>query len=197
MRHGRREQLTALGCCLAGAAVALVAGGRAWAHGRAVQGSLQAPLRVDGTSLAPAVPALAVAGLAGGLALIAVRGRVRAVLGACVLICGLAAGGVAAAEARPGADSLAGRAGAALGTGSATAEQVSTTWWPWVALAGSLLYAAGGAVAALRGARWPGMSARYGTAPTTGTGAPTATVSTGEAALEQWRALDRGEDPTL
>jgi uncharacterized membrane protein (TIGR02234 family) len=191
----RRQLLLALSCCLAGAAVALLGAGRSWVHGRAVQGLLQVPLRVGGASLAPAVPALAVAGLAGGLALVAVHGRVRAVLGLCVLACGLGGAAVAVYEARPGAQALAGRAGAALGAGSATAEQVTHTWWPWVAVAGSLLYAAGGALAALRGARWPGMSPRYSRRPA-GEGRSVAASASGDPALEQWRALDRGEDPT-
>ncbi len=191
----RRQLLLALCCCVAGATVALLGTGRVWVHGRAVQGSLQVPLRVPGASLAPAVAALALAGLAGGAALIAVRGRVRAALGGSLLVCGLVAAGVAAAAARPGATALAGRAGAALGTGSASAEQVTTTCWPWVAVAGSLLYAGGGGLAALRGARWPGMSARYTTAPAAARPSPD-TSSTLDPALEQWRALDRGEDPT-
>jgi uncharacterized membrane protein (TIGR02234 family) len=192
----RRQLLLALCCCLAGAAVTLLGAGRAWAHGRAVQGSLQVPLRVDGASLAPAVPALAVAGLAGGLAFVAVHGRVRAVLGLCVFACGLAGAAVAVSEARPGAGALAGRAGAALGTASATADRVSHTWWPWVAVAGSLLYSAGGGLAALRGARWPGMSARYNRRPVGDGRSVAASAAAGDPALEQWRALDRGEDPT-
>jgi uncharacterized membrane protein (TIGR02234 family) len=196
MSAARRQLLTALCCCVAGAAVALLGTGRAWVHARAVQGSLQVPLVVGGASLAPAVAALALAGLAGGPALIAVRGRVRAALGGALLACGLIAAGVAAAAARPGAGGLAGRAGAALGTGSASAERVTTTWWPWVAVVGSLLYAAGGGLAAVRGARWPGMSARYTTDPAP-VGPVSVTQSTGDLALEQWRALDRGEDPTL
>jgi uncharacterized membrane protein (TIGR02234 family) len=191
----RKQLLLALCCCVAGAAVALLGTGRAWVYGRAVQGSLQVPLQVGGASLAPAVTALAVAGLAGGPALIAVRGRVRAALGGALLACGLVAAGVAAAAARPGSAALAGRAGAALGSGSASAEQVTNTWWPWVAVLGSLLYATGGGLAAWRGATWPGMSARYTTTPAQA-GPPVVSPSTRDLALDQWRALDRGEDPT-
>jgi uncharacterized membrane protein (TIGR02234 family) len=195
--HDRGQLLLALCCCVLGGAVALVGAGRAWVQGRAVQGPLQVPLRVTGSSLAPAVPALAVAALTGGLALIAVRGRVRSALGACLLTCGSLGAAVTAAQARPGAATLAERAGAALGSASASTERMTGTWWPWVSLVGSLLYAGGGGLAALRGARWPGMSARYSAAPApVGSPAP-APPPVLDQALDQWRALDRGEDPTV
>jgi uncharacterized membrane protein (TIGR02234 family) len=195
--NDRGQLLLALCCCLLGGAVTLVGVGRAWVQGRAVQGSLQVPLRVAGSSLAPAVSALAVAGLAGGLAMLAVRGRVRAALGACLLTCGSVGAAVTAAQARPGPSTLAEHAGAALGSASASAERMTGTWWPWVSLVGSLLYAGGGGLAAARGARWPGMSARYTTVPATVGGPGPAAPPVPDQALDQWRALDRGEDPTV
>jgi len=195
----RKEAAAALLACLLGATVTLFAASRPWADGQAVQGSLRAPLEVSGGSLAPAVPALALAAMAGALAVLASRGVVRAVVGSAVLVCGLAVAALSALGLSPEASTLADRAGDALGTVSATAEG-GGTGWPWPALAGGLLIAGAGAAAALHGRRWPGMSARY-EKPVGGPAAEPSAVAErtteGDGALEQWRALDRGEDPTL
>jgi uncharacterized membrane protein (TIGR02234 family) len=194
---GRRELAVAV----------LTAAGRAWVSARAVQGPLQVPLVVRGGASVPEAPALAVVGLAGALALLATRGVVRAATGLIIAGCGIGAAVAAANGARPGAGALADRAGAALGTGSAQVQDVATNGWPVVAVAGALLFACGGALAMARGRRWPGMSARYDAphrGPATaaaggqgGRGAPEPNRAGPDDALEQWRALDRGEDPTI
>jgi uncharacterized membrane protein (TIGR02234 family) len=80
-----------------------------------------------------------------------------------------------------------------LGTASGTASGISHTAWGWIAMLGSVLFALAGVMALLRGPSWPGMGARYETPA-----APTAAAtSADDSALEQWRALDRGEDPTV
>jgi uncharacterized membrane protein (TIGR02234 family) len=202
---GRRELTIAVTCCLVGALAVFIAAGRAWVHARATQGSLQLPLAVRGGSAVPAAPALAIVGLAGALALLATRGLARALTGAVVAGCGVGAALAAARGAHPDNVSLAARAGAALGTGSAHAEDVATNGWPLVAVAGGCVFAVGGALAMVRGRRWPGMSARYdapqGAAAVPPGGvvgvAPEPDRARPEGALELWRALDRGEDPTL
>jgi uncharacterized membrane protein (TIGR02234 family) len=204
---GRRELAVAVLCCVVGAAAVLTAAGRAWVTARAVQGPLQTPLVVRGGAAVPEAPALAVVGLAGALALLATRGVVRAATGLVIAACGIGAAVAAANGARPGAGALEDRAGAALGTGSAQVQDVATNGWPMVAVAGALLFACGGALAMVRGRRWPGMSARYDAphrGPATvaaggqgGRSAPEPNGARPEDALEQWRALDRGEDPTI
>jgi uncharacterized membrane protein (TIGR02234 family) len=191
--NGRRQLVLALAGCVLGAGLVLFAADRPWVHARAVQGSLQVPLSVRGGSLEPMTPAFAVVGLAGALGLLATRGVVRRGIGVLVCASGLVAAVAAARSARPDATDLADRAGAALGTASGTAAAISHTAWGWVAVLGSLVFALAGAVAVLRGPSWPGMGARYGTP----TAAPTRPTSTDDSALEQWKALDRGEDPTL
>jgi uncharacterized membrane protein (TIGR02234 family) len=191
--NGRRELVTALALCVLGAGVALFAADRPWVHARAVQGSLQVPLSVRGGSLAPVTPAFAVVGLAGALGLLATRGVVRRILGLVLGASGVTAAAAAARSAHPGAGELADRAGAALGTASGTASGISHTAWGWIAMLGSVLFALAGVMALLRGPSWPGMGARYETPA-----APTAAAtSADDSALEQWRALDRGEDPTV
>jgi Tryptophan-associated transmembrane protein (Trp_oprn_chp) len=62
-------------------------------------------------------------------------------------------------------------------------------WTPWRAAvpAGAVLAGAAGGLAALRGPRWAAMSRRYD--------APSAPRPAHES--DPWRALDRGDDPTL
>src|SRR5690349_1869963 len=88
-KSAKREAAIALLGCIAGAALTLFAAGRPWADGQAVQGSLRAPLEISGGSLAPVVPALALAALAGALAILATRGAARRVTGFAVAACGI------------------------------------------------------------------------------------------------------------
>lgn len=191
----RKEAAAALLGCLLGAVLTLFAASRPWADGQAVQGSLRAPLEVSGGSLAPAVPALALAAMAGALAVVASRGVVRAVVGVAVLLCGIGVIVLSVLGLDPSAATLADRAGDALGSAAATADGGATVW-PWPAVLGGLLIAAAGAAAAWHGRSWPAMSARY--EPPVGGETPVRErTSDGDGALEQWRAMDRGEDPTL
>jgi hypothetical protein len=78
-----------------------------------------------------------------------------------------------------------------------TVASAAATWWPWVAVVGGVAIATGGVVAAARGGRWAAMSQRY---EPPGAGLPPApgrTPSTTPDPDAAWRALDRGEDPTL
>jgi Tryptophan-associated transmembrane protein (Trp_oprn_chp) len=192
-RAPRRELLLAvLGCALI-AGFLLFAASRTW---EVVATERVAPLpplaiRRTGASVAPAIPALALVALAGAGALVAARGRGRILTGVLVGSAGLG---------------VAGAALAALRTGLPAA-------WPSCCLAGGLVLAAAGAVAAARGQRWPVMGARY--EPGVGAPAPGMTAGGGpepgratghrsgptdgsgdarHTAL--WAAIDRGEDPT-
>lgn len=63
--------------------------------------------------------------------------------------------------------------------------------WGAVAVLGAVLGTLVGAAVVLRGRRWPGMSARFGTSGDADGARP------GAKPVDPWRALDRGEDPTL
>lgn len=194
----RREAAYALLGGVLGAALTLFAAGRPWADGQAVQGSLRAPLEVSGGSLAPAVPTLALAALAGALAVLATRGLVRRLAGVAVQACGLGIVVAAVLAADPDSGDLADRAGDALGTATAVASG-GGTGWAWLAVVGGAMVAGAGAAAAWHGPSWPGMSSRYDAAATIESAqrpTPERTAE-GDGALEQWRALDRGEDPTV
>jgi O-antigen ligase len=77
---------------------------------------------------------------------------------------------------------------AAAATGYVTVT-AAAAWSPWrvAVLAGAVLGAVGGGLAAARGHRWAAMSSRYD--------APSAARPAHES--DPWKALDRGDDPTL
>lgn len=106
-------------------------------------------------------------------------------LGAVVLL-----GAIVVAVTRTVGRRLAGAAVllAAVATGYVTVTAAGS-WpgWRVAVLAGAVLGAAGGGLAAVRGHRWAGMSTRYD--------APSTPRPAHES--DPWKALDRGDDPTL
>jgi hypothetical protein len=134
--HGR---VIAVLACAAGAGLALFAATRTWAVDVTVRPEPLPPTRTaqTGGDLLPWLPALALVGLAGAGAVIALRGRARQWLGVLLLVVGVvvaAGGGYGLTEA---------------------------TGWPLACTAGGLLLAAGGALTAARGRLWPSLGARY------------------------------------
>ncbi|GAA4977492.1 putative membrane protein (TIGR02234 family) [Nonomuraea thailandensis] len=184
---GRRELwgwvvATALGCLLV-----LVAAGQAWA--RVSQGfEAVAP---TGSDLGPALTPMALAGLAGVVAVLATKGVGRRLVGVLLALCG--AGAAAATWAALSGGNVTGwlREQNAL-HGATDIPWQSAPLWPGVAVAGALLMVAGGIVAAVRGGSWAGMSARYDRGP--GAGSEAKAQVKDDRAL--WDALDRGDDPT-
>ncbi|RBY88363.1 Trp biosynthesis-associated membrane protein [Blastococcus sp. TF02A-26] len=193
MTGSRRE----LGAAVAGLAVAgglaLSAGGQTWATATVTR---QAPLppiaeELTGTDLAALVPACGLLLLAAAVAVIAVRGRGRQLVGllACVGGGTLLWSGLRALLHDPGLADLSDGTAAA-----ATALTISrSVAWPVLAVLAGVLGAAAGGLAVLRGAGWQGMGRRY---ERTATAAPAAAGTREDRALDAWRALDRGEDPT-
>lgn len=178
----RRELTTAVGLCLLGSALVLLAVSRAWVSART---SAAPPLPSTtfeqyGTRLAPGARALALVGLAAVAALPATRAAGRAVVGVLVAVAGL---GILAVVGRALADPSAALSRAPVA--DAHFAHAGFGAWPYVALLGALLLVAAGVLVVVRGRSWTSMSARYD--------AP-ARASTGEASL--WEAQDRGEDPT-
>ena len=78
--------------------------------------------------------------------------------------------------------------------GSTLTTEVSAAW-PALALVAGLLAVAAGLLTVLRGRTWPGMGRRY-ERPATAAAAPARRQADEDRALDAWRALDRGEDPT-
>jgi uncharacterized membrane protein (TIGR02234 family) len=204
----RRELLIAALLCAVGGALAVTAAGRPWAEVRISGAGTPLGQSLTGRELSGAAGALGLAGLAGLAALFAVRGRTRVAVGALLVVFG---GGAAYASvtairrahvlsAAADKSSLAGLASTGVHTGA----------WPWISMAGGVLLAAAGLFSVVRGARWPGMSARYeapGASHSAGASAAPwaaqdrATPDRAAAGVESdpsrlWKSLDRGEDPT-
>ncbi|TDD31797.1 MFS transporter [Actinomadura sp. KC06] len=187
MTPGRERGVTAL-LCAAGAGLVLLAAGRTWATVEAEDAITPFSQSLTGGDLGGAAGALGWAALAGLAALFATRGRVRAGVG--VLIALFGAGityASTAAVQRANVLSAAGDKSALIKLGADPALQVNL-WWI-VSVAGGVLLVAAGAVTAVRGARWPGMSARYERAT------PQAAAADDDPSAI-WKSLDRGEDPT-
>lgn len=198
MTPGRERGLTAL-LCAAGAGLVLLAGGRPWATVKAEDAITPFSQHLTGHDLGGTATALAWAGLAGLAALFATRGRVRSGVGALIALfgAGVVYASVAAVQ-RAHVLSVAGDRSALLKIGAHPALAVNL-WW-MASVTGGVLLVAGGLVAAARGARWPGMSARYERdgAPAS---RPAPRKDAASGAPEQdpsalWKSLDRGEDPT-
>ncbi|TFV87581.1 TIGR02234 family membrane protein [Blastococcus sp. CT_GayMR16] len=193
--NGRRELTAAVvGSVLAGA-LALSAGGQAWAT---VTAQREAPLPpvtglLTGADAAPLVPAAGLVLLAAAVALLAVRGPGRAVVGLLMAVAGgvLAWSGVRALTG--GLDDVA--AQEFPGRTAVTAE-ISAAW-PILAVLAGVLGIAAGLFAVLRGRTWPAMGRRYERPGTERVQAAAPRPETDDdRAQAAWKALDRGEDPT-
>ncbi|RBY88985.1 TIGR02234 family membrane protein [Blastococcus sp. TBT05-19] len=190
---GRRELTTAvLGAALAGA-LALSAASQRWAD---VTAQRRAPLppvegALSGGDAAPLVTAAGLVLLAAAVALLAVRGAGRAVVGLLTAVAGGAllwsAGRVLAGGVSDAAADLPGAGGSSV---TSVAVDVSPVW-PVLTLVAALLAVAAGLLATVRGRSWPGMGRRYERTPAA---APPRTDE--DRAQEAWKALDRGDDPT-
>jgi uncharacterized membrane protein (TIGR02234 family) len=182
----RRELQLAVVLCLVGSAAVLVAASRSWV-GLRMPAAAPLPshtLRVSGAHLAPGARPLALLGLAGVAALLATRKLGRLVVGALVAVAGL---GVVAVIVRVLADPAQALARSEpLRLDPRVAGRPDLGAWPYLALLGGLLIAAGGVLIAVRGRRWATLAARYD--------APATPEPVGEESV--WAALDRGEDPT-
>jgi len=170
----RRELAVTVAECAIGALLALLATSRTW---RVVAGAGAVPLpsqKVTGAGVLPWAPAVALVGLAGAGALLAVRYKARALLGLLLMVAGLplAIGGISVAAA--------GRA---------------HVLWSLLCGLGGLLIGHAGLRALLRGASWPALGGRYERP----VAEPVEYVERGgpsRSDVAMWDALDRGEDPT-
>jgi uncharacterized membrane protein (TIGR02234 family) len=173
-RPGRREFGLALALGTLGGGVALLGAREPWARAdfppqNPLPGSAVA---ITGQDLAPAVAALAIAGLACLAAVIATRGLLRRITGALLAAFGAGISVVAARSTQTGHVAAVAAAHSPTPFGAGTAARAATAgvrpeiamaafpWWV-IALAGGLLLVAAGVLTAGRGQRWPGMSSRY------------------------------------
>ncbi|MGR6963691.1 TIGR02234 family membrane protein [Geodermatophilus sp. URMC 61] len=190
----RREMAAAVVGLAVGGGLALSTGGQTWLTATVARPEPLPPVteQLTGSELAPLVPAGGLVLLAAAVALVAVRGAGRVLVGLLAAVAGgvlgwsglrtLVAGGDAAAASVLGS-----------GTPGSTGTTVLSAAWPVLALVAGLLAVAAGLLTVLRGHTWPDMGRRYERAAAA---APARRQTDEDRALDAWRALDRGEDPT-
>jgi len=211
-RPSSREKVLAALFAAAGAGLVLASAGRSWAHG-----TLTAPVRLSvsasGSDLTGVPYALGLAGLAGAVALFAVRRIGRYAVGAVLLAAGIGTVAVVASKLGHIDSALLTKAATeAVGATDAKIAGIGNEAWPYLTIVGGILIALSGAVTLVRGNRWTGLSSRYdrtapapqtpGAAhPLTAGQSPTATRTKASDAeptsRDLWDALNRGADPTL
>jgi uncharacterized membrane protein (TIGR02234 family) len=198
--NARRELTGAVAGGVVAGALALSAGGQEWAAVTADRTPPLPPLTdvLTGSEAAPLVAAAGLVLLAAAVALLAVRGNGRTVVG---LLMAAAGGVLGWSGVRALAGGLRESSTEVPGVGRVPGPivvEVSAVWPTLTVLAGVLGIAAG-LVAVLRGRSWPAMGRRYERA---GTAAGPASPATRRAETDEdraqaaWKALDRGEDPT-
>ena len=180
----------------AGAGLILASDSRGWAHA-----TVTAPVRLSveatGSSLTSLPYALGLAGLAGAVALFAVRRIGRYLVG--LILFGAGVGTVAAVAANLGhlnGTQLAKSAEQTLGASAAQIGAVSDTAWPYITILGGVLVALSGALTLARGRSWSGLSNRYEVAPAAQPAASAPGPAAEATSRDLWDALNRGADPT-
>jgi uncharacterized membrane protein (TIGR02234 family) len=200
-----RRELTAavLLCALAGA-LSLSSSAQPWAH---VTITREAPLPpttevLTGGEVAPLVSACGLLLLAAAVAVIAVRGVGRVVVGLLVAVAGGALGWSGLRGVTGAADLDLSDVSSSVGLGRAQLTTDPVAGWAALALVAGVLGVLAGLLVVLRGRAWPGMGRRYERTGTAGQPA-SAPARAGRAETDEdrhqaaWKALDRGDDPTV
>ena len=195
-RTGRRVKYTLILASLLLAAVVLLAWTQSWLTVELTAGAPTTSVSVDGNIAAPALAALALAGLAltaalsiAGLLFRIILGVLDAVLGACIAFSAILVltGPVAASE--PAVTAATGIAGST--SIAAIVSATSLTFWPFLTAAAGILLVVVGAGITLTARRWPSSSRKYSAVrlePADSGAMPDA--------VDSWDDLTRGDDPT-
>jgi uncharacterized membrane protein (TIGR02234 family) len=203
---GKRLRLLLIVTVLAASTLALLAWTQVWGSVD-VTGSagVTEQIEVDGSIAAPAITALALAGiaLAGALSIAGpvirvILGILEILLGASVFLSAFFAvtdPAHASAAAVTAATGIAGRDSVASAVQSST-----TTLWPYLAVLASVIMAVTGLLIVFTVRAWPGATRRYQSvrfAPvTTDAGPSVRRPGRAPDAVVDWDELSRGEDPT-
>ena len=206
----RRELTVAVLGCAAAGALALSAASQRWLD---VTITRQPPLppatdALTGTQAAALVPACGLLLLAAAVAVIAVRGPARAALGLAVAVAGGVLGWSGLRALTGGLGAGAADMSDVIGLTDARVTTSVVAAGPALALVAGVLAVLAGLLVVLRGRAWPGMGRRYertGAATpggvVEGVGAPPARPARPQSPEDRhqaaWKALDRGEDPTV
>lgn len=177
-------------------AVVLLAWTQAWLTVDLAPGAPRESVTVDGNTAAPALAALALAGLALTAALAiagpvfrVVLGILDAILGACIALSAFLVLTSPVAASEPAVTAATGVAGS-----SSIADVVSATAltaWPVLTVAAGILLVAVGAGVVLTASRWPSSPRKYSAVRL-----EPAERATMPDAVDSWDELSRGDDPT-
>jgi len=203
MTAPRRIKPTLILAVIVASGLALLAWTQVWATVRlAADGTTQQVLDVTGSTAAPGLTALALAGLAlagaltiAGVVIRFILGLLEALLGVSVIL------SAALALADPiGASAAAVTAATGIAGADSTRSAVSSaalTFWPFLALAAGLLMFLVGLAVCVTARRWPGPTTRYESTRLE----PVTDSSTSQGrprdAVDDWDGLTRGDDPTV
>lgn len=194
MKPSRIKLLLVLAGLLA-AVLALLAWTQTWVVAD-IEGNA---LDIDGAAAAPALSALALAGLALGGALTIAGPAFRVVLGSLEVLLGVSV--VIAASAAIANPAHAAIADVSKLTGVAGDKSVlalitdaSSTAWPWLAIFAGVLFAIAGIGVLVTSRVWPGPGRKYQAVRLEPV--DQSQLSTKDAAIDNWDELSRGSDPT-
>lgn len=194
---------TAVLWAVAAGALVLGAGAQTWVRSTGLSGLPGTEVTTSGNQAAAVVPAMALVGMASGIALSMARRVGRLVTSVLLVLAGAATGWAAVQAALAPADAARSQVSAATGT-TAEAASYAVTAWPWVTLAAGVLLAACGVVVLVAGRGWR-ENRRYdrraaagaaGTGASGAVGAPETPGSGPVDEIDAWDELTRGEDPT-
>jgi len=203
MTAPRRIKPTLILAVIAASGLALLAWTQVWATVRlAADGTTQQVLDVTGSTAAPGLTALALAGLAlagaltiAGVIIRFILGLLEALLGVSVILSavlaladpvGVSAAAVTAATGLAGTES----------TRSAVSS-AALTFWPFLALAAGILMLLVGLVVCVTARRWPGPTTRYESTRLEPVTDSSTTQGRPRDAVDDWDGLTRGDDPTV
>jgi uncharacterized membrane protein (TIGR02234 family) len=199
---------TAVLWAIAAGAVVLGAGAQTWIQATGLSGLPGTVVTTSGNQAAAVVPAMALVGMASGIALSMARRVGRVVTSVLLVLSGVATGWASVHAALAPADAARAQVSAATGT-TADAGAYAVTAWPWVTLGAGVLLAACGIAVLVVGRGWRD-NRRYDTraaasgasATAASTAGPDAGAGAGSGApgpvdeIDAWDELTRGEDPT-
>ncbi|HJQ43335.1 MAG TPA: Trp biosynthesis-associated membrane protein [Jatrophihabitantaceae bacterium] len=196
--RSRVEFATALLLDLIGGGAALLISTRHW---QTVHIDREPPLpdhtlEITGRHLDNAPTAVAVVALAGVVAVIAVKGLARNVVGAALALAGVILMWRSLALLDPTSFSWVlhhYQSDPSVAVGIDTSRPSSHRVWPWLSTVSGLLIVVAGVLIAARGHTWATLSARY-EAPTAATQDDDVARARRDASM--WQSLDRGDDPT-
>jgi uncharacterized membrane protein (TIGR02234 family) len=194
---GMRLKILAAALTAAGGGMILLSDSRPWAEGT-ITSPIQISVSAPGSSLTSLPYALGLTGLAGAVALFAVRRFGRHFVGVALLAAGVGTV-VAVVQKISSIDTatLARSANQAMGVDGYQITGASATAWPFITIAGGVFIAAGAVVILARGRIWTGLSSRYERDPDAQPAAASPVPGTPTTNRELWDALNRGTDPTL